>query len=59
VAQELKDSREENEEHKEVMLETIREQEREIEFLNIVMKALLKDYELQNLREKSRYDDFN
>jgi len=28
------------------MLETIREQEREIEFLNIVMKALLKDYEL-------------
>lgn len=41
------------------MLETIREQEREIEFLNIIMKALLKDYELQNLREKSRYDDFN
>lgn len=41
------------------MLETIREQEREIEFLNLVMRALLKDYELQNLREKSRYDDFN
>jgi len=28
------------------MLETIREQEREIEFLNLVMRALLKDYEL-------------
>ena len=38
--------REEAEEHKEGMLDTIREQEREIEFLNLVTRALLKDFEL-------------
>ena len=27
--------------------------------MNIVVKALLKDFELQNLREKSRYDENN
>ena len=59
IAEELKDVREEAEEHKEGNLDTIREQEREIEFLNLVMRALLKDFELQNLREKSRYDEFN
>lgn len=41
------------------MLDTVREQEREIEFLNHVMKTLLKDFELQNLREKARYDENN
>lgn len=40
-------------------MENVREQEREIDFLNIVVKALLKDFELQNLREKSRYDENN
>jgi hypothetical protein len=41
------------------MLDNIREQEREIDFLNLVMRALLKDFELQNLREKARYDENN
>ena len=59
IDKELRDVREEAEEHKEGMLDTIREQEREVEFLNLVTRALLKDFELQNLREKSRYDEFN
>jgi chromosome segregation ATPase len=59
INKELRDVREEAEEHKEGMLDTIREQEREVEFLNLVTRALLKDFELQNLREKSRYDEFN
>lgn len=59
IDKELQDVREEAEEHKEGMLDTIREQEREVEFLNLVTRALLKDFELQNLREKSRYDEFN
>jgi hypothetical protein len=49
----LSDVREEAEEHKQVMLDNIREQEREIDFLNLVIRALLKDFELQNLREKA------
>lgn len=39
--------------------ETVKEQEREIEFLNIVVKGLMKEYELENLRDKSRYDENN
>jgi hypothetical protein len=56
---ELKDFREEAEEKRQVMQETLTEQEREIEFLGLVMKTLLKETELQNLRERARYDENN
>ena len=56
---ELKDFREEAEEKRQVMQETLTEQEREIEFLSLVMKTLLKETELQNLRERARYDENN
>ena len=56
VSQESQDAREEAEEEKQTILENVREQEREIDFLN---SSLLKDFELLNLREKSRYDESN
>ena len=59
VSQESQDAREEAEEEKQTILENVREQEREIDFLNIVVSSLLKDFELLNLREKSRYDESN
>jgi hypothetical protein len=55
----LKDLREEQEDSRSTLLETIREQEKDIEFLNIVVKAMVREYELENLRERSRWDENN
>ena len=41
------------------MLETIRDQQQELEFQNEVIKAMLKDYELQKLRARAKYDENN
>jgi hypothetical protein len=40
-------------------LETIRDQSKELEFQNEVIKAMLRDYELQKLRNRAKYDDNN
>ena len=41
------------------MLENIRDQSKELEFCYEVMKALLKDHELQKLRTRAKYDENN
>jgi len=55
----VKDLQEEFEYQKQDLLDTIREQEKEVEFCHEVIKAMLKDYELQKLRGKAKYDDNN
>lgn len=37
----------------------MRDQEQEIEFLNAVIKTMLKDFELQKLRTRGKYDENN
>ena len=39
------------------MLDTIREQEREIQFCHEVMNAMLRSNELSKIRGRSKYDD--
>ena len=41
------------------MLDNIREQGREIEFCFEVIKACLKDHEIQKLRMRAKYDENN
>lgn len=49
----------ENEMKHEDLLDNIREQEREIQFCHEVMKAMLKEKELQKIRGRAKYDDNN
>ncbi|CDW81221.1 kinesin motor domain containing protein [Stylonychia lemnae] len=56
---EIEDLKNEFEYQREDLLESVRDQQKELEFQNEVIKAMLKDYEVQKLRNRAKYDDNN
>lgn len=56
---EVKDLEGEHEFQKEELLENVRDQVRELEFCQEVIKTMLRDHELAKLRQKAKYDENN